>query len=147
MPKQYACHKVYEIKYHIVLVVKYRKDLFLSDDCVSFLKQTLTEIQKRYYLETESIGFDQDHVHILACAAPRYSPSKIISIVKSITARRLFATFPEIKKDLWGGEFWSDGGYIGTVGEGANADVIRRYIQRQGIKSGQLRIIDFTAEP
>ena len=111
------------------------------------MKHILNEIKNRYYIETESIGFDQDHVHLLLCAAPRYSPSKVINIVKSITARQLFANFPELKKELWGGEFWSDGGYIGTVGEGANAEIIRKYIQKQGIKEGQLRIVDFTAEP
>ena len=147
MPKQYAAHKIYEIKYHIVLIIKYRKDIFLSQDHVSYLKEIMSEVAKRYYLETESIGFDQDHVHLLLSAAPRYSPSKVISIVKSITARQLFANFPEIKKELWGGEFWSDRDYIGTVGEGANADIIRKYIKRRGLKEGQLKIVDFTAEP
>ncbi|MFH1306654.1 MAG: IS200/IS605 family transposase, partial [Candidatus Micrarchaeota archaeon] len=97
-------------------------------------------------LEAETIGFDEDHVHLLLQAAPRYSPSRVIQIVKSITARELFENFPEIKKELWGGEFWSDGGYIGTVGEGFNADIIRKYIKKQGRKGDQLRLIDF-AEP
>ena len=59
-------------------------------------------------------------------------------IVKSITARELFVKFPEIKKDLWGGEFWNDGGYIGTVGEGTTADVVRKYILRQGSKEEKI---------
>ena len=147
MTKLYACHKVYEIKYHIVLVVKYRKDLFLSQKYVDCIKEILQGIEKRYYIQTETIGFDEDHVHLLLCAAPRYSPSKVISVVKSLTAIELFKRFPELKKDLWGGEFWSDGGYIGTVGEGANADIIRTYIKKQGGKGEQLRLVDFTAEP
>ena len=62
----------------------------------------------------------------------KYSPSKVMQIVKSITAREFFKKFPEVKKQLWGGEFWSDGGYIGTVGDGAMADTIRNYVETQG---------------
>ena len=142
---QYACHKVYVIKYHLMFVVKYRKDLFLDQAYITYLKEVLREIEKRYFLSPETIGFDEDHVHMLMRAAPRYSPSRVIQIVKSITAKRMFAQFPEIKKELWGGEFWNDGGYIGTVGEGANAEVIRKYIRNQGRKEDQLTLVDFTA--
>ena len=141
---KHACHKVYLIKYHLIFIVKYRKDLFLNNDYVEYLKIILTEIEKRYFLNPETIGFDEDHVHVLMQAAPRYSPSRVVQIVKSITAREMFNQFPEIKKELWGGELWSDGGYIGTVGEGANADIIRKYIQKQGRKGDQLRLLDFS---
>ena len=126
---QYACHKVYVIKYHLVFVVKYRKDLFLNQEYILHLKSVLSEIEKRYFLSPETIGFDEDHVHLLMRAAPRYSPSQVIQIVKSITAKEMFKQFPEIKKELWGGEFWNDGGYVGTIGEGANAEIIRKYIK------------------
>ena len=141
---KHACHKVYIIKYHLIFIVKYRKDLFLNNDYVEYLKTILAEIEKRYFLNPETIGFDEDHVHMLMQAAPRYSPSRVVQIVKSITAREMFNNFPEIKKELWGGELWSDGGYIGTVGEGANADIIRKYIQKQGRKGDQLRLLDFS---
>ena len=140
-----ACHKVYVIKYHLMFVVKYRKDLFLNEEYAAFMKHVLEELEKRYFLKTETIGFDQDHVHILMQAAPRYSPSRVVQIVKSITAKQLFKRFPEIEEELWGGEFWSDGGYIGTVGEGTNADIIRSYIKKQGRSDKQLSLVDFTA--
>ena len=82
-------------------------------------------------------------MHILMQAAPGYSPSRVIQIVKSVTARELFQKFPEIKKELWGGEFWNDGGYVGTIGEGTNGDIIRKYIKNQGRKDTQLRLFDF----
>lgn len=107
------------------------------------MKTILAEIEKRYYLAPETLGFDEDHMHVLMQAAPRYSPSRVMQVVKSITARQMFRRFPEIKKELWGGELWSDGGYIGTVGEGANADIIRKYIEKQGRKGDQLRLLDF----
>ena len=76
---------------------------------------------------------------------PSYSPSKIFQVVKSITAIELFKRHPDLKEELWGGEFWSDGGYVGSVGEGVNADVIRNYIKKQGRKSDQLRLVDFNS--
>ena len=129
-----AAHKVYEIRYHIVICVKYRKRMLLSDDRISFFKSILSEIEQRYHLRFDTVGTDGDHAHLFVDAAPRYSPSDIFRIVKSLTARELLAKFPEIKKDLWGGEFWNDGGYIGTVGEGTTADIVRNYILRQGSK-------------
>jgi putative transposase len=129
-----------------MFAVKYRKDMFLNEEYVTYMKIILSEIEKRYYITTETAGFDEDHVHLLVQAAPRYSPSKVIQILKSITAREMFREFPEIKKDLWGGEYWNDGGYIGTVGEGGNADIIRKYIKNQGRKGDQLRILSFIPE-
>jgi putative transposase len=65
-------------------------------------------------------------------AAPRYAPSKVMQAIKSITARMMFKKYPEIRKQLWGGEFWNDGGYIGTVGDGITEEIIRNYIEKQG---------------
>ena len=123
--------------------VKYRKDMFLEDKYLLFFKETLKEISRRYFFTFETVGIDEDHVHMLVQAAPRYSPSNVIQIIKSITAKQLFKNFPEIKKELWGGEFWSDSGYIGTVGEGVNADIIRDYIKKQGRNTNQLKLSNF----
>ena len=94
-------------------------------------------------MKFETIGFDEDHVHFMLQSVPKYSASQLFRIVKSITARKLFEFHPDIKKELWGGEFWSDGGYVVTVGEGINAKIIRKYIQNQGRKDGQLRLDNF----
>ena len=142
---EHACHKVYIIKYHMIFIIKYRKDLFLmNEQYARYMKMILQEIQKRYFITPETIGFDEDHVHILVQAAPRYAPSRVMQIVKSITARALFKQFPEIKDELWGGELWSDGGCIKTVGEGTNADLVRDYIKKQGRSGKQLQLIHFT---
>ncbi len=134
MPISHAAHKVYEIRYHIVITVKYRKRLILPEERISFLKYVLLEIEKRYDIRFDTVGTDGNHAHFFIDTPPKYSPSEIFKIVKSITARELFIKFPEIKKELWGGQFWNDGGYIGTVGEGRTADIVRRYILRQGSK-------------
>ena len=123
--------------------VKYRKDMFLHDNYLDYFKTILLEIGKRYFLVFETIGVDEDHIHTLVQSAPKYSPSHLVQMIKSITAKELFKKFPEIKNELWGGEFWSDGGYIGTVGEGVNAEIIRNYIKKQGMDASQLKLAQF----
>lgn len=145
---QRASHCVYKIRYHMVMCLKYRKKLMYPKDRIQFLKNILLEIKERYCFEFETIGTDGDHVHIFVGAAPKYAPSRIMQIIKSITARELFEKYPEIKEILWGGEFWSDGGYIGTVGEGVTGDIIRAYIEKHGTsdeKEGykQMKLLDF----
>src|SRR3989344_3406411 len=121
-----SSHKVFKIKYHLVLCIKYRKYLFLDDKYVSTVKEICTDIENRFHITFETTGFDDDQVHFLIeLLTTTYSPAKVFQFVKSITARELFVRHPEIKKELYGREFWSDGGYVGTVGEGINADIIR----------------------
>ena|SRR5208337_5102209 len=134
MTLSHAAHKVYKIKYHIVICVKYRKKMLLVSERISFLRNVLSEIEKRYDIKFDAMGTDGDHVHLFVDAPPKYSPSRIFQIVKSVTAREILTRFPEIKRDLWGGEFWSDGGYVGTVGEGTTAAIVKNYILRQGSK-------------
>ena len=138
-----SAHKVFKVKYHFVFCIKYRKDLFLENKYVEFVKKISQGLEERYSMKFETIGFDEDHVHFLLQSVPKYSPSQLFRIVKSITAIKLFENYPDLKKELWGGEFWSDGGYVGTVGEGINAEIIRNYIKNQGRKIDQLEILDF----
>jgi len=95
-------------------------------------KKTCLEISKRYEIEFIEIGTDGDHTHFLIQSVPKYSPTQIIQIVKSITAREVFKQAPEVKKKLWGGEFWTDGYYVSTVGQHGSEDTIRAYVQNQG---------------
>ena len=140
-----ASHCVYDVKYHMVLCVKYRKKLLLTEVVVRFLVDVFKGLEERYFLKFETIGCDRDHCHVLVRAKPRYAPSNVMRIIKSVSARQIFKQFEWIKEELWGGEFWSDGGYIGTVGEGVNADIIRRYIEKQGQKfdKSQMKLTDF----
>jgi len=122
-------HSVYKIRYHMVTAVKYRKVL-LNNEVEACIKETLQGISERYEIIIDEVGFDQDHIHIFCGAAPKMSPLRVISIIKSITARKVFEKFPRLKKEeLWGGEFWNDGKYIGTVGEATSEKVIKKYIR------------------
>jgi len=129
----------------MVLCVKYRKRLLFTDEVVGFLVELLRGLELRYSLWFETIGCDKDHCHVMVRAKPRYAPSEVMRVVKSVTARKLFERFEWIKEELWGGKFWSDGGYIGTVGEGVNADIIRKYIEKQGQQydPNQMKLTDF----
>ena len=138
-----ASHKVFRIKYHFVLCIKYRKNFFLEEKFMNELKEICKGLEQRYSMKFETMGFDENHVHFMLQSVPKYSPSKIFRIVKSISAIQLFEKFPDLKKELWGGEFWSDGGYVSTIGEGINADIIREYIKNQGRKSEQMKLFDF----
>jgi putative transposase len=79
-------HCVWQIHYHIVFPVKYRKAL-LDDDIADIIQQTAEGISERYAIEMEAIGCDKDHIHLLCGAHPKIAPSRIVQIFKSITAR------------------------------------------------------------
>ena len=101
-------HNVSVLMYHLVCPAKYRRVVFdASVDTV--LKEVCLEIAKRYAIIFLEIGTDKDHVHFLIQSIPTYSPTKIVKTIKSITAREVFKRVPAVKKQLWGGEFWSKG--------------------------------------
>ena len=102
---KHAYHSVYKIRYHMVFCIKYRKKLLFDKDRVEFFKEICSEIGERYWFEFDAIGTDGDHVHIFVGAAPRYAPTKIMQIIKSITAKNIFKKYPDIKKQLWGDIF------------------------------------------
>ena len=124
-------HNVSILMYHFVFVAKYRR-LVITEEVDTVLKQVCIEISKRYEIRFLEIGAESDHVHFLIQSVPSLSPTRIVTIVKSITAREIFSRVPTVKEQLWGGEFWTDGYFASTVGAQANEDVIRHYIKNQG---------------
>ena len=104
------------------------------------LREVCLEIEKRYEIKFIEIGTDKDHVHFLIQSVPMYSAKKIIQTVKSLTAREIFRRVPEVKKQLWGGEFWTDGYYVSTVGHKGSEETIRKYVQEQGKEEEYKRI-------
>ena len=124
-------HCVYDTHYHVVFPVKYRKAL-LSDAVRSAILEIADGIQQRYEVEFERIGTDGDHIHLLCSFHPKYSGASFVGMFKSITAKQLFRRFPELRKDLWGGEFWSDGYYLATVSERGTWKAVERYVANQG---------------
>ena len=89
--------------------------MLLNRDIIEALQNICVEISNRYWFEFKAIGTDGDHVHLFLGAAQRYATSRIMQIIKSIMARELFNRYPEIKKQLWGSEFWSDEDTLGLL--------------------------------
>ena len=145
LPVKTTEHSAYQIHYHLVTPVKYRKGIFGRLDREQSLRDICKEIGERYSIQFEQIGIDKDHVHYLVSAAPKFSPSRIVQIIKSIAAKEMFRRHPELRKELWGGELWTDGYFVATVGEGGNMDVIREYVRKQGDNHDdpQLKLFDF----
>jgi REP element-mobilizing transposase RayT len=115
----------------MVFPAKYRRVVFdVSVDQV--LREVCLDIEKRYQIKFLEIGTDEDHVHFLVQSIPTYSVTKIVTIIKSVTARQIFRLCPEVKKKLWGGEFWTDGYFASTVGKHGNENMIGKYVKNQG---------------
>ena len=111
----------------------------LDKEVVEIIRETAGGIQERYEIEIEALGMDKDHIHLLCGGHPKISPGQIVRIFKSITAREIFKGKPAVKKELWGGEFWTDGYYVATVGEKANWGSVEKYIQKQGRPREELK--------
>ena len=107
-------HNVSVLLYHFVCPAKYRRVVF-SKKVDESLKNICLEISKRYDIFFLEIGVDKDHVHFLIQSVPTKSPTEIITTVKSLTAREIFQRHPEVKEQLWGVEFWTDGYFVNTV--------------------------------
>jgi len=122
----------------MVTAVKYRK-VILDFEVEQHIRNILTGIAERYEIVIDEVGFDGNHIHLFCGAKPTVAPMEILGIIKSITGRKTFERFPKLKKEvLWGGEFWSDGKYIGTIGDETNEQTIRKYIQNQGVQKENL---------
>ena len=136
MVKSEYIHKTHNVSvliYHFVCPAKYRRSVIDSSVDIT-LKNICLEIAKRYQLQFLEIVTDSNPVHFLIQSVPMYSATKIITLVKSITAKEIFRKHPRVKKQLWGGEFWRDGYYVNTVSRFGDETTISKYVKEQGIE-------------
>ena len=124
-------HNKTVLMYHLVCAVKYRRNV-LSVTVTDTIVNVCLDITEKYGIEFIEIGTDKNHIHYLIQAPPKYSPTQIVTMIKSMTARMIFKINPEVKKKLWGGEFWSDGYWMVTVSQNGTEKVIREYVKNQG---------------
>lgn len=134
-------HNVSVLLYHFVCPAKYRKVIF-DKEVDETLKEVCLEISKRYEINLPKIGIDKDHVHFLIQSVPKYSVTQIIRIIKSITAKKIFVKHPQVKEELWGSEFWSDGFFVNTVSKFGSEDTISKYVKDQGIEKEYKKLYD-----
>lgn len=119
--------------YHIVFPVKYRKKT-ITDEVEKSIKDICDGIEVGYEIKFIEIGLDLDHIHFLIQGIPSMSITQMIKIIKSITSKEIFKRHPQTKQQLWGGNLWTSGYYVNTVGEYANREVIINYVKNQGQK-------------
>ena len=124
-------HNVTVLLYHLVFPAKYRRAVF--DEAVDAeLKSVCLEIEERYQVKFLEIGTDKDHVHFLVQSVPMYSVTKIVTMIKSLTAREIFRCCPHVQQKLWGGEFRTDGYFVSSVGKHGDETMIGNYVKNQG---------------
>ena len=130
-------HNVTVLLYHLVFPAKYRRAVFDEEVDIT-VKNVCLEIEKRYEIKFLEIGTDKDHVHFLVQSIPRYNMTKIVTIIKSLTAKKVFQECPQVRKILWGGEFWTDGYFASTVSKHGDEKMISKYVKNQGLEYKQL---------
>ena len=128
---------MYDTRYHLVWAPKYRKWV-LQGAIRERVREVFCEIAAHHGFEMEELEVDfemeelevdKDHVHLFLSFPPRYSISVVVGLLKAVSAKEIREEFPEVRKQLWGGEFWEDGYFVWTVGDKVTADVIRKYIR------------------
>jgi REP element-mobilizing transposase RayT len=119
--------------FHLVCPIKYRRSIFTSGSETTF-KSVCLELGIRYNYIFLEIGIDANHVHFLIQTVPNILISDMVKAIKGITAKQMFKHHPEVKRFLWGGEFWADGYYLNTVGQYGNLKMLENYVKNQGIK-------------
>jgi putative transposase len=136
-------HAVYELKYHLVWVPKYRARI-LGGEVTDYLKGVFIEIAEEYEFRIDTMEVKSDHVHVFIGAPPSYSPSEVVQILKSISARELFKKFPKMRELMWSGKIWNEGYFVRSVGDKVTTEVIRKYIkyQKQEDEANQLEMFD-----
>ena len=124
-------HTVSVLLDHPVVPAKYRRAVV--DAAVDrALKEVCLEIEARYQVEFLEIGTDKDQVHLLVPSVPTYSVTRLVTIIESLTAREICRRCPQVKRQPWGGEFWTDGYFASPVGRQGTERTIGDYVQKPG---------------
>ena len=140
-------HAVYDLKYHLVWIPKYRKNI-LDKEISEYLKVIFSKIAEEYEFEIGTMEVMEDHVHVFVEVPPRYSPARVVvQIMKSISVREVFSQFPDFRKQLWAGELWNDGYFVRSVGDKVTADIIRKYIEYQAHEDDSIQLNMFENTP
>ena len=135
-----TAHSVYYLEYHVVWVCKYRRRILNPGMC-GYIRKLLPKLMRRMSgVELKTIGFDEDHLHMVMTIPPKYSISKVMGELKSQSASRLREAFPWLAKVYWDENIvWSPGYFVSSVG--VDEKTIKKYVEHQGLQdSGQLHL-------
>jgi putative transposase len=127
MEEQHTKHVTYKIAYHFVWCPKYRKQVLVGE-VARFVESEIRRLCQENNWKLGALDVQEDHVHVFLSALPSIAPSLIANTLKGITARQVFKRYPTVKKQLWGGSFWSRSYYVGTVGD-MTEETVTKYIE------------------
>lgn len=123
-------HHVYRLMYHFVWIPKYRHKVFIEPQREA-MKAIIQKVGYDYGIEIVELEIPEDHIHMVVRSEPKQSPSKIMQVIKSISAKEFFRMFPSIQKKLfWGGKLWTQSYFVESIGN-ADEETIRKYVQNQ----------------
>ncbi len=124
-----SAHAVFDIKYHVVWIVKYRYKILrgrLAERARDLIRQTC---EARGVIIVRG-AVSPDHIHMLLSAPPELSPSKLVQYIKGRSSRRLQEEFPGLRKQFWGQHLWGRGYFCATVGA-VDEKTVQEYIENQ----------------
>jgi len=132
-------HHVYRLMYHFVWIPKYRHKIF-SEPYRQSLKDIIMKVGYDYDIRIIELEVPLDHIHMVVKGEPKLSPSRIMQVIKSISAREFFARHPEVRrKYFWGGKLWTQSFFVETIGN-ATEEVIREYVKNQLKEMDQMEL-------
>ena len=139
-----SAHCRYNMSFHVVWIVKYRKVLLEDERVKKKLIEEIYAIGKSYEILVEELGTDGDHLHLFVKSYPNILPAKVVEIFKSISARKMLEQFPNLRKETLGAGLWGVGYYLATVGHGSFESAVKAYVRNQGkgeVNYTQLKLV------
>jgi putative transposase len=127
-----SSHTVYDIKYHIVWITKYRKPV-LRADIAQRVRELIREICRANDVEIIKGHISRDHVHIFVSMPPHISVSHLVQSIKGKTSRKMMMEFKSLSRTFWGRHMWARGYFVASSGN-VTDEVIMKYIEQQNIE-------------
>jgi len=142
----HSFHCVYYCDYHVVIVTKYRKEIF-NEGIFAYFTIKLAEIPEHYpQIFIKEVSHDKDHLHLLVSIPPTMAVGKVVGLIKQNTSRELKQKFPFLKQVYWGTDaVWSEGYFVSTVG--VDEAIVKKYVQEQGKKDSGQTLFEFISKP
>lgn len=131
---RHTAHARYELWYHLAWGTKYRKKIWKDPRTKDRVKELLRTIAAHYDMEIGELECLSDHLHLTLSAPPRIAPAPAVQILKSVSTQQLLEEFPWLKSHYWGGEIWTAGYFVRSVGPGLTKEQIDKYVREQSVE-------------
>ncbi|HBH49670.1 MAG TPA: IS200/IS605 family transposase [Bacteroidales bacterium] len=126
-------HSLYDIKYHIVWITKYRKQVLVGE-VAKRTRELIRQICKGLDVEIISGHVSKDHIHLFVSVPPHLSVSDLVKKIKGKSSWKIMSEFKTISKQFWGRHFWGRGYFVASSGN-VTDEVIMEYIRNQDIET------------